>query len=102
MSNGSSAAPRRKVPRDPANDYTDGAAAMRRAFACEHSGTPLEHVGRYSLTPGSLPGNIENFYRRRAGADRARGSAHDRGASTPWATSTFRWPTTEGTLVCEL
>jgi hydroxymethylglutaryl-CoA reductase (NADPH) len=36
-------------------------AAVRRRFVTEHTGADLAHVGRYSLDPGSLPGNIENF-----------------------------------------
>ena len=49
------------VPRDRDNDYTDEQAAVRRRFAHEVSGAELEHVGRYSLNPASLPGNVENF-----------------------------------------
>jgi hydroxymethylglutaryl-CoA reductase (NADPH) len=36
-------------------------AAVRRRFIQEQTGAALAHVGRYSLDPGSLPGNIENF-----------------------------------------
>lgn len=54
-------AARAKVPRDPTDDYTPAMAERRRAFVREHSGRPLEHVGRYSLDPATLPGNIENF-----------------------------------------
>lgn len=50
-----------RIPRDRENDYTDEAAAARRAFAGEHTGATLEHVGSYSLDPGALPGNIEHF-----------------------------------------
>jgi hydroxymethylglutaryl-CoA reductase (NADPH) len=49
------------VPRDRGNDYTEELAAARRAFAAEHSGATLHHVGSYSLDPASLPGNIESF-----------------------------------------
>jgi hydroxymethylglutaryl-CoA reductase (NADPH) len=53
--------PRAKVPRDPADDYTPQMAERRREFACAHGGGTFEHVGRYSLDPATLPGNIENF-----------------------------------------
>jgi hydroxymethylglutaryl-CoA reductase (NADPH) len=52
---------RRPVPRDPENDYTRDAAAMRREFLREHTGAALEHVGEYSFDPSVLPGNIEQF-----------------------------------------
>ena len=57
----SDAQSRTKVPRDADNDYTDAMAKRRREFACAQAGSSLEHVGRYSLDPSSLPGNIENF-----------------------------------------
>lgn len=49
------------VPRDPDDDYTREAAAMRRDFARERTGAGLEHVGSYSVDPGSLRGNVEQF-----------------------------------------
>ena len=52
---------RRRIPRDPENDYTPAAAEARRAFVREHTGADLHHVGSYSFDPGVLPGNIENF-----------------------------------------
>ncbi len=55
------AAPREKVPRDPVDDYTDAMARQRRDFVREKTGAALDHVGRYSLAPGNLPGNVENF-----------------------------------------
>ena len=51
----------RRIPRDPENDYTTDAAAKRRRFAEQKSGTELKHVGHYSVEPETLPGNIENF-----------------------------------------
>jgi hydroxymethylglutaryl-CoA reductase (NADPH) len=36
-------------------------AARRRQFLSEQTGASLEHVGQFSLDPGVLPGNIENF-----------------------------------------
>jgi hydroxymethylglutaryl-CoA reductase (NADPH) len=53
--------PPAKVPRHPADDYTASMAERRRAFARERTGAALEHVGRFSLDPATLPGNIENF-----------------------------------------
>ncbi|OJH38170.1 hydroxymethylglutaryl-CoA reductase [Cystobacter ferrugineus] len=61
MSDADAKNPRVPIPRDRDNDYTESAAAMRRAFIQERTGASLEHVGRYSLEPGTLPGNIENF-----------------------------------------
>jgi hydroxymethylglutaryl-CoA reductase (NADPH) len=51
---------RERIPRD-TNDYTTEQAERRRAFVEEHSGARLEHVGRYSFDPATLPGNVENF-----------------------------------------
>jgi len=51
---------REPIPRDP-NDYTPEQARRRRAFVEAHAGSRLDHVGRYSLDPATLPGNIENF-----------------------------------------
>jgi hydroxymethylglutaryl-CoA reductase (NADPH) len=51
-----------RVPRDKQNDYTTEAAAARRAFATEHTGVDLKHVGAGSIDPATLPGNIENFF----------------------------------------
>ena len=62
MPNNTSARPGTpKVPRDPANDYTDAMALRRREFATQQTGQVLPHVGHYSIDPASLPGNIENF-----------------------------------------
>lgn len=53
--------PASSVPRDRVNDYTEENAARRREFVRGATGTDLTHVGSYSIDPGSLPGNIENF-----------------------------------------
>src|SRR5664279_3607786 len=53
---------RDKVPRDAENDYNEDMAQRRRDFASEHCGTALEHVGRYSLDPATVAGNVENFF----------------------------------------
>ena len=52
---------RARIPRDSAQDYSDDMAQKRRAFIKEQTGTELSHVGKYSLDPALLPGNIENF-----------------------------------------
>jgi hydroxymethylglutaryl-CoA reductase (NADPH) len=51
---------RERIPRS-SNDYTVEQAEGRRAFVEEHAGARLDHVGRYSIDPATLPGNIENF-----------------------------------------
>jgi hydroxymethylglutaryl-CoA reductase (NADPH) len=44
-----------------ADDYTRGAAAERMAFLRAVTGASPEHLGRYSVDPAVLAGNIENF-----------------------------------------
>ncbi len=51
---------RRPIPRLD-DDYSRAAAASRRDFVREATGTDPEHLGRYSLDPAALTGNIENF-----------------------------------------
>lgn len=58
---GNPRARRKKIPRDPVNDYTRDAAEARRAFLRAQTGAGLEHVSRYSFDPSILPGNIEHF-----------------------------------------
>lgn len=50
-----------RIPRDRDDDYSAEIIAARQAFAREHTGSALQHVGRYSLDPATLPGNIEGF-----------------------------------------
>jgi hydroxymethylglutaryl-CoA reductase (NADPH) len=50
-----------KVPRSKENDYTREMADARRRFVKEQTGASLTHVGSFSIDPGALPGNIENF-----------------------------------------
>ena len=50
-----------KIPRDAHDDHTAAMAQQRREFVQQHTGVALEHVGRCSIDPGTLPGNIENF-----------------------------------------
>jgi hydroxymethylglutaryl-CoA reductase (NADPH) len=52
---------RKRIPRDPENDYTREAAEARQAFLAEQTGARLEHVASYSFDPTVLPGNVENF-----------------------------------------
>jgi len=52
---------RPRIPRDPQADHTAEMATRRREFLAEQTGVRLEHVGQYSLDPGTLPGNVENF-----------------------------------------
>ena len=49
-----------RIPRHPDTDYTDSMMAERRRFAEARTGAALEHVGRTSIEPSRLPGNIEN------------------------------------------
>ncbi|MBB4742832.1 hydroxymethylglutaryl-CoA reductase (NADPH) [Actinoplanes octamycinicus] len=50
-----------RIPRNPGDDYTRSMAAQRRQVLSEHSGAVLAYVGRYSIDPGVLRGNIEGF-----------------------------------------
>ena len=50
-----------RIPRDTEDDYTPHMAADRREFLREQTGVSLDHVGAFSIDPGVLPGNVENF-----------------------------------------
>lgn len=52
----------RRIPRDKTDDYSPAAINARQEFIREHTGSLIEHVAKYSLDPGTLPGNIENFF----------------------------------------
>jgi hydroxymethylglutaryl-CoA reductase (NADPH) len=52
--------PTTRIPRDKTNDYTAEMMAARRTFVADRTGTALDHVGRTSIDPSVLPGNIEN------------------------------------------
>lgn len=52
----------RKIPRDKTDDYSPAAIKARQEFIRENTGSPAQHVTNYSLDPGTLPGNIENFF----------------------------------------
>ena len=90
--------PRERVPRDRDDDYTEQMARRRRDWLVERSGSRLDHVGRYSLDPAALPGNVENFVGVAqvpigvAGPLRVRGEHAQGDFHVPLAT-------TEGTLV---
>jgi hydroxymethylglutaryl-CoA reductase (NADPH) len=51
---------RSRIPRL-ADDYSHAAAAERMEFVHKATGTAAEHIGRYSIDPAALAGNIENF-----------------------------------------
>ena len=51
---------RSRIPRL-AEDYSQAAATERMEFVHQVTGTSAEHIGRYSLDPAALAGNIENF-----------------------------------------
>lgn len=51
----------KKLPRDPAHDYTPEMAAARRQVITEATGAELTHIGAFSFDPALLPGNIEAF-----------------------------------------
>jgi len=51
---------RRRIPRLD-DDYSRAAAAERLAFIRETTGARPEHIGRYSVDPALVAGNIENF-----------------------------------------
>lgn len=50
-----------RIPRDIGNDHCEDMARARRAFVKQRTGADLQHVGRYTLDPDSLRGNIEHF-----------------------------------------
>ncbi len=51
---------RGRIPRL-SDDYNRAAAAARMEFVHQVTGTSAEHIGRYSIDPAALAGNIENF-----------------------------------------
>jgi len=50
-----------RIPRDKENDYSDEWATNRRDFIKAKTGADLKHIGKYSIDPTVLPGNVENF-----------------------------------------
>jgi len=55
-----SALARSRIPRLD-DDYSRAAAARRMEFVGAATGTHPEHIGRYSLDPAAVAGNVENF-----------------------------------------
>jgi hydroxymethylglutaryl-CoA reductase (NADPH) len=51
---------RGRIPRQK-QDYTPSAVARRLAFLSETTGTRPVHIGRYSIDPSAVAGNVENF-----------------------------------------
>ena len=87
-----------RIPRNTHDDYTDEMVAARRRFAERVSGASLDHVGRTSIPPDRLPGNVEGAMGAAqvpiglAGPLLVRGEHVDGEVFVPMAT-------TEGTLV---
>lgn len=49
------------VPRDPHDDYGESIIKTRQAFYESYTGGKINHVGKYSIDPHELKGNIEHF-----------------------------------------
>lgn len=49
------------IPRDPHDDYGEAAIKQRQAYFENFTGGKIDHVGRYSIDPNTLKGNIEHF-----------------------------------------
>jgi hydroxymethylglutaryl-CoA reductase (NADPH) len=52
----------KRIPRDPANDYSEEIIAQRQQFIEETTGASLEHTRRYSFDPQEMAGNIESMF----------------------------------------
>ncbi len=50
-----------RIPRDPADDYSNKAIKARQKFVEKFTDTKLEHITKYSFDPHVLDGNCENF-----------------------------------------
>ncbi|MFA3790191.1 hydroxymethylglutaryl-CoA reductase [Aliiglaciecola sp. SL4] len=50
-----------RIPRDPENDHTVEMAKIRRQFLKQKTGADMKYTGEFSIDPGVLPGNVENF-----------------------------------------
>lgn len=50
-----------KIPRDDFDDYGEKATKNRQKFFEEFTGGKIDHVGKYSIDPQGLQGNIEHF-----------------------------------------
>lgn len=49
------------IPRDPIEDYGPDIIEKRQQFFAAENGATLDHVGKYSIDPTTLKGNIEHF-----------------------------------------
>ncbi|HEX5727182.1 MAG TPA: hydroxymethylglutaryl-CoA reductase, partial [Longimicrobiaceae bacterium] len=52
---------RKRIPRDAADDYGEGAIRGRQAFVEEFTGAKLHHATHYSFDPHLVQGNCEHF-----------------------------------------
>ncbi|MBB6461657.1 hydroxymethylglutaryl-CoA reductase [Flammeovirga kamogawensis] len=50
-----------KVPRDDMDDYGEEIIKTRQKFVEDFSGAKVNHIGKYSIDPHELNGNIEHF-----------------------------------------
>lgn len=50
-----------RIPRSSDNDHSKEMADKRREFIKQKTGADLKYTGEYTIDPGILPGNIENF-----------------------------------------
>ncbi|MBD0401114.1 hydroxymethylglutaryl-CoA reductase [Flammeovirga sp. EKP202] len=50
-----------KIPRDEMDDYGDPIIKKRQEFVEEFTGAKIDHIGKYSIDPHELGGNIEHF-----------------------------------------
>jgi hydroxymethylglutaryl-CoA reductase (NADPH) len=52
---------RKPIPRRQADDYSESAAAERRDFLAQQTGTSFKYTGYYNAAGSDFAGNIENF-----------------------------------------
>lgn len=87
-----------RIPRDDHDDYADSAINKRQKFFEDFTGGRINHVGKYSINPHDLRGNIEHFI---GVAQVPMGIAGPIKVNGEYANDEFMIPmaTTEGTLV---
>lgn len=49
------------IPRDPHDDYAPDIISKRQQYFEDFSGATIDHVGKYSIDPKVLAGNVEHF-----------------------------------------
>ncbi|WP_100658672.1 hydroxymethylglutaryl-CoA reductase [Alteromonas flava] len=49
------------IPRDPHDDYGPAMIKARQEYFASRTGNSINHVGKYSIDPNSLKGNVEHF-----------------------------------------